>query len=76
MRFTFLNLTRGGWVAIHKAGCRDIAKTVRRGDAQDSGWDAEAPDVHAAVRDFLADNEFDNVTEADFTIFPCCAKEG
>ena len=72
MKFTFLNLTRDGWVGIHKAGCRDIAKAVRRGDAMDTGFDAEAPDVHAAVRDFLAGNDFDNVTEADFTIYPCC----
>jgi hypothetical protein len=75
MTFTFLSLTRGGWVAIHRAGCRDIAKSVRRGDANDGGWNAEAESAAAAIAAFFAENDFDAASPDDVTVFPCC-KEG
>lgn len=71
MTFTFLNLTRGGWVAIHKAGCKDIAKAVRRGDVNNQ-WDEQHPTVQDAISEFIAGNDFDNVSESDFTVYPCC----
>jgi hypothetical protein len=71
--YTFLNLTRGGWIAIHKAGCQDIHKAVRRGDVNKQ-WNEQAESLEDVVADFLKGNDFDNVTVEDFTVFSC-AKE-